>query len=106
MTTNGETSNGASDGTSNGASDGTSERRGAFAAGVHEPDAFVAIKVRFKNRERFNAWYESQHPGVNMLPARDGWADDVFLLGLEEMERLMPAQLSPAERYAQARAAK
>lgn len=72
----------------------------------YDPDDFVAIKVRFKSREEFNLWYESQYPGVNMLPARDGWADDVFALGLEEMKRLMPAQLSPAERFAQARAAK
>ena len=82
-------------------------RRNAFDKRTdYDPDDFVAIKVRFKNREAFNAWYESQYPGVNMLPARDGWADDVFALGLEEMIRLMPAQLSPAERFAQARAAK
>jgi hypothetical protein len=97
-----------SDGARNGASTGdetsTGKARGnPFAKGTHyAPDDLVAIKVRHANREEFNDWYQGQYPGVNMLPARDAWADRVFALGLAEMKRRMPAQPSPEERWAKA----
>ena len=94
-----ETSDGASgsDGTSNGRKPNPFAKRTDYA-----PDAFVSIKVRFRNRERFNKWYAGLFPGVDMLPARDGWADRVFERGLQAVEQMMPAQPSPEERWAKA----
>lgn len=93
-----------SDGTRNEASDSNGARNGnPFTKRTnYKPDDLVAIKVRHINRERFNDWYQALYPGVQMLPARDAWADRVFELGLKEIEGLMPPQPSPEERWAKA----
>ncbi len=69
----------------------------------YNPDDLVQVRIRAETRDRFDAWYASQHPGLRQLPDRAPWMDEVFRLGLEQIEELMPAVLSPAERLEQAR---
>lgn len=102
-----ERSDGASDEPRDGASNGSVRSKGrgsgAFTARTdYAPDDLVAIKVRFANRKRFNDWYADLYPGVEMLPARDAWVDRVFGLGLDQIEKMMPAQPSPEDRWTKA----
>jgi hypothetical protein len=102
-----ERTNGASDDPRDEPRDGTSdgdepsdEPRGHFDARTdYKPDDLVTIKIRYAERQEFNAWHRSQFPGVKMLPARDEWSARVFKIGLDRMKELMPAQPSPDERW-------
>lgn len=89
--------NGNTNGHVNGAGKGSFAGRDDYA-----PDDFVTIRVRYKNRVRFNRWYEGQYPDVAQRPARDEWVDDVFALGLDRIEELMPPQMSARARLAAA----
>lgn len=81
----------ASDGLSDGLSDETAPRQ-AFEEGDHEPFEFVAIRITYAMRKRFDAWYRSQHPGLEgrQLPKREPLYDDVFSLGMDAIEEMLP----------------
>jgi hypothetical protein len=74
----------------------------AFKRGNHAPDALVQIRITAAARDRFDAWFENQYPGVTQRPSKDPWVDRVFQLGLDRIEKLMPPALSPEDRLAAA----
>lgn len=86
---------------SDGASDGTG-RNPFKARDDYDPEDFVQVRVKYKNRARFTDWYRTQYPDVESKPKQDIWVDKVFALGMDRIVKLMPPQLSAEDRLAAA----
>lgn len=69
----------------------------------YKPSDPVQVRITAELRDRFDAWYRGQYPGVPQPPSRDPWIEEVFRLGLEQIEDLMPPVQSPTERLEAAR---
>jgi hypothetical protein len=67
----------------------------------------VSVRTARRDRNPLDAWYQSQHPGwkTKLLPEKSPFSDQVFSMGLDQIEALFPAvEMSLAERIAKARA--
>lgn len=92
-----EHSGSGSHGGSGGGSGGSFKRRTDY-----KPTDFVQVRITSASRDRFDAWFETQYPGVKQPPSKEPWVDRVFMLGLDRIEKKMPPVLSPEDRLAAA----
>lgn len=88
---------------SHGGSGSGSHGGGAFRRRTdYSPTDLVQVRITAAERDRFDAWFETQYPGVQQRPSKDPWVCKVFALGLDRIEKLMPPVLSPEDRLAAA----